>query len=853
MKVLPIITTYSQSSPTKPSTVTREVQEAGGKMGFIPDGDRTRYQKPSAIRATKSDERTNMRPQPLQPRSASRTMAAREEHQESLVDFLKASEPIAILHQQHISAVAAQKATIESIEQTKQPSETALLAPLRRKISSTFARDTPEQPKPAELNSPSPPQTRGGFFRKPSSTKSLARGADGLRSISENDPLATSALDTTGESSPSAIASPSPGAKSSNYRPQLSVNTLQANKNITSPLKNSLAVQSLSSKDGRFSKHTSPSRADLSSMFMPTPTKSKVRIFKDNDPEVKAIERQILREEFGVNTTSQLTSAWVKRPRAPTTATSVRDHSSSVVSTAQPAVGSCQTRLDSDPASNSGSPTLRQDSNTNAFPPFVEHSHQREQSFGSLGSTGSVVRHDTDPHSSFESTVSTAFRSSGDTSQSVTAPGTPATSDTRRSTHVRRKAVDSGCGRGAFSGFTASPTSSLGRAGGCLQAKSLCEGYLDCDESSSTRGVEPSFTDPYDSQSGISSIVRAARCAFLEHYDRAIADSYSSSFEQQSASSPGGSFANSKTSLLPRPLRRTGTESFDASFVNSKSSSPSTSCKIEAQSPLGRNSNWPLTNAPVVPAAVPGSARPGYPTERVNRTASDPFQLEAGSVHTSLLRTIEAHSFNRVENAVADSTGSLEYANVSPVPAPLRRRDDITQPPSFGASIASSDSPSRSPNPARTQRRSGEAPVQSNTMAISPDLNSTVGYSRDNISSNAQSINAAPFQYLRYSNESRSPFSPGPSHCAPQQLSPVRIQDQKAPAHTSKLFKSPSQLVRTIMARDFQNAQDTGTPSNRLKLEEDAEEDRRLKRMSKKDYVEYRVSRAGRQTDNQRY
>ena len=838
-------------------------------MGFIPDGDRTRYQKPSPLKTTKSDERTDMRPQPLQPRSASRTMVAAEEEEESLADFLKTSEPIAILHEQHVSELAAQKAAAEYIEQTKHSSETALLAPLRRKISSTFTKDTPEQPKPADLNSPSPSQTRGGFFRKPSSTKSLARGADGLRSISENDPLATSALDATGESSPSATASPSPGTKSSNYRPLLSVNTLQANKNITNPLKNPPAAQSVSSKDGRFSKHTSPSRADLSSVFMPTSKKSKVRKLKDNDPSVKAIERQILREEFGVNTTSQLTSASVKRPRARATSTSVRDHNSSVASTAQPAVGSYQTRLNSDVASNSASPTRslqasqRQNSNTtsNASLPFAEHSHQREQSYTSFGSTGSVVRCNTGPHSSFESTVSTAttydsrdsthpnskFRSSGDTSQSVTIPGTPETPDTRRSIRVRRKAVDSGSGRRVFSEFTTSPTSSLGRAAGKLRGELFGDGYTDYDENSPRRGDERSFTDPCDGQSGISSIVHAARSAFLEHYDRAIADSYNSSFEQQSASSRGGSFADSNTSLIPRPLRHTGVDQLDASLDDSNSSSQSTSTVLGAQSRLGRNLNWPLANPPVGPAAVTSSARPGYPAERNNRAASDPFQL---SNHSSFNRATEAHSSICADNAAAGSTESLEYVNVSPVPAPLRRGYGNTQVRSSGFCVASSDSPPLSSNSAITQGRIQEVPIQSNIMAFSPDLNSTVGCSRDDISSNAQSINASPSQYLRYPNESRSPISRGPSQRVPQQLSPVSPdKDQNAPVHSSRLFKSPSQLVRTILARDFQNVQTTGAPSNRLKLEEDAEEDRRLKRMSKKDYVAYRVSLTGRLTD----
>lgn len=858
--------TNSPSLPTKSSTVTRQVQGTSGKAGFIPDGDRTRYEKPSTIKAIKSDGGTNMRPQPLQPRSAGRTMAAANEHEESLVDFLKASEPIAILHEQHTSVLAAQKAVVEPTEPTKQSSETALLAPLRRKISSTFTKDAPEQPKPAEQISPSPSQTRGGFFRKPSSSKSLTRGVDGLRSISENDPLATSASDATGGSSPGANSSPTPGTKNLTYRPLLSVNTSQTNNETTNSLKNPPAIPSLSSKDGKLSKHMSPSRTELSSVFVPTPTKLKVRRFKDNDPEVKAIERQILQEEFNVNATSQLTSAWVKRRPAPATATSVKDHSNSVVNTAQPAFGSYQSRLHGDPASGSAAiarslqaSQSQQDSNTisKASSPLAEHSHQREQSNNSVGSFGSVVRYIAGQHRSFESTVSTAntydsqdstlpdsaLRSSRDTSQSVTVPGTPETPDTRRSFQVRRKAIDSGSGRGVFSEFTTSPTSSLGRAAGNVRAEFYGGGSPKYPENSSTGGIERSFTDPYDSQTGISSIVCAARSALLEHFDRAVADSYTSSFEQQSASSRGGSFADSNTSLLPRPLRRTGADLHDASFDNSNSSSQPASIKSEKQSPLGRNFNWPLTNPPVVPAAVTSSARRGYPAEGFDRAASDPFQVEAGSIHSSLIGTIEGRSSNRAANGVAESVRSFDYANVNPVPAPLGRGYGNTILPSFGASVACSDSPSRSSSRAPTQERIEEVPVQSNAMAFSPDLNSTMRYSGNTISSYAQSKNAASPQSLRHPIESRSPISLGTFHNVPQQPGSVNLRkDQKAPVHTIEAFKSPSQPPQTIVARDFHNGQDTGAPSNRLKLEEDAEEDRRLKKMFKKDYVAYRVS-----------
>ena len=47
---------------------------------------------------------------------------------------------------------------------------------------------------------------------------------------------------------------------------------------------------------------------------------------------------------------------------------------------------------------------------------------------------------------------------------------------------------------------------------------------------------------------------------------------------------------------------------------------------------------------------------------------------------------------------------------------------------------------------------------------------------------------------------------------------------------------------QNISERDFQNAFKAGVPSNRLKLEEEAEAERILKELSKEDYVAYRVS-----------
>ena len=74
-------------------------------------------------------------PQPLQPRSASRTLSSTEEGGEGFVDALKASEGIAILQEQRMAEMKAHKATLEAVQKDKNKNSTPLLGAIKRKLS----------------------------------------------------------------------------------------------------------------------------------------------------------------------------------------------------------------------------------------------------------------------------------------------------------------------------------------------------------------------------------------------------------------------------------------------------------------------------------------------------------------------------------------------------------------------------------------------------------------------------------------------------------------------------------------------------------------------------------------------
>ena len=706
-----------------------------------------------------------MRPQPLQPHTTSRDTAASGEQEESLADFLKDSDALAILNEQQLAATAAQKAATEISERLKQ-NDKPLLSSLRRKLSSTFVKDAPEQPKRVDQDNLSPSHSKGAFFRKTSNTKSTVHG-DSLQSISENDLDSAPAsnmgnrssrgreeqpvLGKTDDSGHSTKEHTNPPSvpKAPTHRPLLVVDTAEATRNLAASASDSTALKSLFGKDKKNSKQSSPSVinskqsgpsvVEPSSKFSHRFTKPKPRKFKDSDPEVKEIERMILQEEFGVNSTSELTSAYRKRPPTPA---AIAPTYQRTMSFAESAAVSYQNRLRSQSQPNSNH-------TTNTMNPFADPVHKREVSNNSVESTGSVVRSATGQHNSLGSALSgtdtfdsrpstfpsSALRASGGTSHSVTAPSTPETSNAGASLHFRRKEAGSGYSHEHSSNLSASPTSYLAGVAGHPRTGQHSSGVF---QSPVKQGTGRSFTDPYDGQASIGSIVRATRAAFLDLYDQSITDSATHPFEQHTMSSHEGSSADSNANQIPRPLRPSRGGSLEGPSGKTNTSSSTGSYELDV--PHSRNHNM------VHPNALPGTMLPssftGDPAERRNQPRSGLHEQRANSTYTS------------------------------------------------------------------------------STQANSPASNTISG----NVSgpSDDTAVGTLPAPLVSGHGSSRTNFPGTPT------------------------VSSPSHPLSTTVVRDFQNLQTAGVPSNRLQLEEDAEADRRRKRMTKQHYVAYRVGPAPR-------
>lgn len=710
---------------------------------------------------------SSLRPQPLQPHNPFRDTAASEEKKESLVDFLKDSEALAILHEQQVSATAAQKATTEIAERLKQ-SDTPLLSSLRRKLSSTFVKDAPEQPKRVDQDSLSQSHSKGTFFRKASNMKSNVRG-DSLQSISENDTpsarassaRASSDMDNRsslgreeqlvrGKSHDSGYSNkehtnPTPALKASTSRPSLVVDTSQGSRNMAAPVNDSSAPKSLLAKDKTDSKQSSPNVVEPSSKSSPRFVKPKTPRFKDSDPEVKALERMILQEEFGVNTTSELTSAYRKRPHTPVATVPRRGHT---MSFAESAAVSYQNRLRSQSQPHSNHTANISQSSTDPV-------HKRETSSNSIESTGSVVRHATGPHNSFGSALSasdtfdsrastfpnSALRASGGTIPSVTAPSTPETSHAGGSLRFRRKEVGSGYSHENSSSLSASPTSYLAGVTGYPRTGQHSSSIS---QSPVKQSIGRSFTDPYDGQASIGSIVRATRAALLDLYDRPFTDSTTYASEQHTMSSFEGSYADSSPNRTTHPLRRKGEGSLEAPSGLTNTSSDIGSYELDVLQRRGHGSNEFIIPPSAPSGAMTPNSSPRDPSGRHNQPGSGLYEQGANPMYTS-----SAQANSRASNATSGNiSGPSDHTTVGTTPAPLV---------------------------------SGHGSSRANF----PDV---LG-------------------------------------------SPATVL-------------SPSHPSMTTVVRDFQNLQTAGAPSHRLELEEDAEGDRRRRRMTKQNYVAYRVSPA---------
>ena len=341
--------------------VTEANKQHKAKLPLKPDGEQSRYEKRSPSSSHPIGD--SFCPQPLQPRS--RTLAATDDTGENLAEALKASESIAVLQQEHLLELERQKAIHEAIEQEREQEKQkkSVLGTLKRKVSSTFQKDTTEQAQPDIPLTPLPPRTLTpsksqsslNSYRNISSSKAATYRGEILPTISENDaPEDRSTIASNTSSlrpneqaegisprdsgySGGEVTTPSPQAKSLIPKPSLTINASQANKNappshhvlpalsgsqkgLGSAVGSQLNLPFTSRKSSRTAGNTDQGRRRIATMSSPaishTPSKKREK-FKHDDPRVKMVERAILREEWGVNTTPQLTSEYRIVPPSP--------------------------------------------------------------------------------------------------------------------------------------------------------------------------------------------------------------------------------------------------------------------------------------------------------------------------------------------------------------------------------------------------------------------------------------------------------------------------------------------------------------------------------------------------------
>ena len=538
--------------------VTEANKQHKAKLPLKLDGMQSRYEKRSP--STGHPIGDSFCPQPLQPRS--RTLAGTDDTGEGLVEALKASEPIAILQEQHLLELEKQKAIQdaiqEAIEQEKQ--KKGVIGTLKRKVSSTFQKDTTEQHKsedlltsiPLQSLTPSPSQSSINTFRKPSSSKATYRG-EILPTISENDAPPDRSTITSNISSlhpneqaagisprdsgysGGGLTTPSPQAKSLIPKPSLTINASKANNHALSsrhvspalggtrngsqsavgsridlPLTNRKSSGNANQARRRFATMSSPVLPD-------TPMKKREK-FKPNDPRVKMVERAILREEFGVNTTPQLTSEYRIVLPAPKEVPQVvhsnswyhaRPESNPVSTVGTMHIPHFQDHHHEPATSNADSCfQFNREETATSYPlsSFQFDPEDSEEPAKNVGAVEPVVHDSVHPHYSFESTASdnntyisqgstfpsSEIRASADTIQSFTVPQTPDTPSTGISSGVTRKDF------GTHGGAIMSPLQPVGRPVWCSSTNSFGEDVTNSARSSTGRVAGRSLTDPFD-------------------------------------------------------------------------------------------------------------------------------------------------------------------------------------------------------------------------------------------------------------------------------------------------------------------------------------------------------------------
>ena len=144
------------------------------------------------------------------------------------------------------------------------------------------------------------------------------------------------------------------------------------------------------------------------------------------------------------------------------------------------------------------------------------------------------------------------------------------------------------------------------------------------------------------------------------------------------------------------------------------------------------------------------------------------------------------------------------------------------------------------------------APFKEDSVNLGESSDQTVSASTTSLGRENQGPNYGSMDGRTMNPSPASTIIPGPSNATDKEEH-LEVTDTSYQTDSTNTITLPLQQHagsvasaahpgQNISERDFQNAFKAGVPSNRLKLEEEAEAERLLKDLSKEDYVAYRVS-----------
>ena len=476
---------------------------------------------------------------------------ATEERTESLAEFMHNTRDLAVVREQQQTVLTVQKAAVEG-EKERHHKERALIPTIRRKISSTFGKDISDRPASAEPYTVPPSYSTSDSYWKPIFQKNHNHRAENLYNSSERGAMSPRTLlkrDSHGADRPkhipiiiphesshakSELTSPTPLSKISVRKPHLTLDIAHAKSDAVDSSQNFPTSGSTpgilsdivkNNDQGSVGKHAGdrsiqPSASGafqaVNRPHQPSPLrtytgssasrsrKSKSRKFTDHHSEVKAIEAQILKDDFEINSSPQRPRKHRPRPsnvdgpsnrsnspigRSATTVyhasalpESSRNHTDSLLSIIHsPDFSTDQLRPYKGAFIDQG-PIFPACPTRNA-PDFLQcivgpiDLQKREEFYNSLSRNGAAKQNATGLNLSFDSSISAAntydsqsstvantmICASEDMDQSPTVSGSPETSFTSGSSSIRRKEVGSASFRGSLNAQGRSPTPSIGR------------------------------------------------------------------------------------------------------------------------------------------------------------------------------------------------------------------------------------------------------------------------------------------------------------------------------------------------------------------------------------------------------